>query len=243
MIKIPLMLDALLDIIYPRINCILCHRRLDKKAVHGVCDHCVDTLPFIHPPRCTVCGKPVVAEDTVCKECSLHGHDYDQAIAVFEYSITMRELVHRYKYGREYSLSRTFGYFMDQLLKSCSWQVDMIIPVPLHKNRQKERGFNQAALLGEYISQRNQIPCEQRILIRSVDTKTQTSLSRYERTVNLKNAFTIAKSGEVKIKEKNILLVDDVHTTGATADSCSKVLRQAGASKVYVLTTAAVLLS
>ena len=66
MIKIPLMLDALLDIIYPRINCIIeCHRRLDKKAVHGVCDHCVDTLPFIHPPRCTVCGKPVVAEDTV----------------------------------------------------------------------------------------------------------------------------------------------------------------------------------
>ena len=91
------------------------------------------------------------------------------------------------------------------------------------------------------MSRRNGIPCEQEILIRSVDTKTQTGFNRYSRAVNLKNAFTIAKSDEIKLKNRNILLVDDVHTTGATADSCSKVLHRAGANKVYVLTTALVL--
>lgn len=240
MIKIPLMLDALLDIIYPRIYCILCDERLEKKAVHGICHHCLDTLPFIHSPRCTLCSNPAEDESSICDECRLHGHEYDQALAVFEYSITMRELIHRYKYGREFSLSRTFGYFMAELLNEYSWEADMIIPVPLHKNRQKERGFNQAALLGEYLSQRSGIPCEQELLIRSVDTKTQTGFNRYSRVVNLKNAFTISKTDEVRIKDRNILLVDDVHTTGATADSCSKVLHQAGANKVYVLTIAAV---
>ena len=235
------MLDAFLDIIYPRIYCILCHRRLEKKALHGVCNYCIDTLPFINSPRCSLCSKPVEVENILCRECRLFGHDYDQALAVFEYSITMRELIHRYKYGREYNLSRTLGYFMSELLKSCPWQVDMIIPVPLHKNRQKERGFNQAALLGEYISRRNHIPCVEEILIRSVDTKTQTGFDRYSRTVNLKNAFVISESNEEKIKGRNVLLIDDVHTTGATADSCSKVLHQAGASKVYLLTIAVVI--
>lgn len=241
MIRIPLILDAFLDIIYPRIYCILCGERLEKKALHGICNHCLESLPFIHPPRCAWCSKPVEGENAICQECRLYGHDYDQAVAVFEYSITMRELIHRYKYGREYSLSRTLGYFMRETLDKTAWNVDLIIPVPLHENRLKSRGFNQAALLAEYLSQRTGIPCRQDILIRRVDTKTQTSLSRHERTENLKDAFAIVGSGQDRIKDKNILLVDDVHTTGATADSCSKVLRQAGADKVYVLTIAAVL--
>jgi len=241
MIRMPLILDALLDIIYPRIYCELCGTRLEKTAVHGICSHCAETLSFIHPPRCRLCSKPVETWTVVCKECELYGHDYDQAMAVFEYSITMRELIHRYKYKKEYSLSRTFGYFMLEALDKTEWQIDVIIPVPLHKNRLKSRGFNQAALLGEYISQRTGIPCEQDILIRSIDTKTQTSLSRKERAINLENAFTISKFGENKIENKNVLLIDDVHTTGATADSCSKVLHQAGAGKIYVLTIAAVL--
>ena len=139
MIKARLLLDAVLDILYPRINCILCDKPLEKGAAHGICNHCTDTLPFIYPPRCTVCSKPTEAENLMCKECRLHGHDYDQALAVFEYSITIRELIHRYKYGGEYSLSRTLGYFMSELLKQSTWQVDMIIPVPLHKNRLKSR--------------------------------------------------------------------------------------------------------
>ena len=90
MIRIPLILDAFLDIIYPRIYCILCGERLEKKALHGICNHCLESLPFIHPPRCAWCSKPVEGENAICQECRLYGHDYDQAVAVFEYSITMR---------------------------------------------------------------------------------------------------------------------------------------------------------
>lgn len=239
MIKLGLLADAVLDLIYPPINCIWCDRRLEKKAVHGICNHCVDAMPFIHQPRCSVCGKPAESEMLICPECKLHGHDYNQALAVFEYSITIRELIHRYKYNGEYTLSRTFGHFMSELLKQSNWQVDIIIPVPLHKNRLKSRGFNQSALLGDYLSHRSGIPCKEDILIRSRDTKTQTGFNRYKRAVNLKDAFSIVKPHD--LKDKNILLVDDVHTSGATADSCSRVLHQEGVNKVFVLTLAAVL--
>jgi competence protein ComFC len=239
MIKPGLLADAVLNFIYPPIHCIWCERRLEKRAVHGICSHCIDAMPFIHPPRCSVCGKPAETEMLICTECRLHGHDYNQALAVFEYSITIRELIHRYKYNGEYTLSRTFGYFMSELLMQSGWRVDAIIPVPLHKNRLKSRGFNQSALLADYLSHRSGIPCLENLLIRRVDTKTQTGFNRYRRADNLKGAFSIVKPHD--LEDKNILLVDDVHTSGATADSCSRVLHQAGVNKVYVLTLAAVL--
>jgi|LSQX01.3.fsa_nt_gb competence protein ComFC len=237
--QLRLLLDAALDFIYPRIYCVCCGERLEKRAVHGICDNCCEAMPFIHDPRCHVCGKPAPEESETCPECRYHNHEYDRALAVFEYSATIRELIHRFKYNKEYTLSRTFGYFMTELLMECGWTADMIIPVPLHKNRLKSRGFNQSALLGDYLSQRINIPCEEDILIRSIDTKTQTGFHRQDRLKNLKNAFTVICPE--KVEGRNILLVDDVHTTGATVDSCSKELRRAGAGKIYVITAAAVL--
>lgn len=245
-----LLLDAVLDFLYPRIDCVCCGKRLEKSALQGICGNCMEYMPFIRDPKCSLCGKPIFEENSaeehsepsgkqICTECRFHVHNYDQALAVFEYSITIKELIHRYKYDGEYGLSRTFGFFMSELLKKSGWDIHMIIPVPLHKNRLKSRGFNQAALLSDYLSQRSGIPSAEDVLIRCVDTKTQTGFNRYQRAENLKNAFTVVNPPAVK--GRNILLIDDVHTTGATVDSCSRVLHQAGAGKVYVITIASVL--
>ena len=126
---------------------------------------------------------------------------------------------------------------MTELLMECGW-TDMIIPVPLHKNRLRA-GVSTNLPCWDYLSQRINIPCEEDILIRSIDTKTQTGFHRQDRLKNLKNAFTVICPE--KVEGRNILLVDDVHTTGATVDSCSKELRRAGAGKIYVITAAAVL--
>lgn len=171
-----------------------------------------------------------------CPDCKGYSHSFDQGLSVFELSSSVQELIYRYKYEKEFHLSRTFAFFMSELLKESGWKADMILPVPLHKNRLKFRGFNQAALLGDYISYQHSIPCIDNVLIRSTDTKTQTGFNRPERAENLKNAFTVAKPEA--IKDKNILLIDDVYTTGATADSCCSELRRFGSQKVYVLTIA-----
>ena len=237
--RLGLFLDGVLDFLYPPIYCVCCERRLQKSAIHGICSQCSENLPFVHNPRCSICGKPAVSEDMVCMECKYHRHDYNQALAVFEYSLTVREMIHRYKYNGEHGLSRTFGYFLSGLLEESGWKADLMIPVPLHENRFKSRGFNQSALLADYLSQKTGIPCMENVLIRPLDTQTQTGLNRSKRAENLKNAFTTV--GPETIRNKNILLIDDVHTTGATADSCSRVLRKAGAAKVYVITIATVI--
>lgn len=230
-------LDAALDLIYPRIYCVSCGRRLQKNAVHGLCGNCCEFLPFIRDPRCSVCGKPLEdTEERFCPDCREYSHVFDQGLSVFELTLSVQDMIYQYKYDKVFSLSRTFAFFMSELLKEAGWQADFIIPVPLHKNRLKSRGFNQAALLGDYISYHHRIPCVDNALIRSTDTKTQTGYNRQQRSDNLKNAFTVIKPD--RIKDKNILLIDDVYTTGATADSCSRELRKSGAKKIYVLTIA-----
>ncbi|NLB40739.1 MAG: ComF family protein [Clostridiales bacterium] len=240
MSQLRLLMDGVLDFLYPPIDCVCCGKRLEKRAIHGICKHCHDNMPFIHEPKCTVCSRPVNDETEVCLECKYHRHSYDQALAVFEYSVVIKDLIHRYKYGGEYSLSRTFGFFLSEQLQVSGWKVDLMIPVPLHTNRQKSRGFNQSALLGDYLSQRNRIPCKDDVLVRSIDTQTQTGFNRDKRAENLKDAFTVVDPQA--IKNESILIIDDVHTTGATVDGCSRMLRQAGARKIYVLTIATVVL-
>lgn len=240
MSQLRLLADGIMDFLYPRIDCVCCGKRLEKKAAHGICMDCVGSLPFIQDPKCSICGRTVNQGTDICLECRYHGHSYDQALAVFEYSMVIREMIHRYKYGGEYSLSRTFGFFLSELFYESNWKVDLMIPVPLHKNREKSRGFNQSALLGDYMSQRTGISCNDKVLVRSVDTKSQTGFNRDKRAENMKNVFNIVDAHA--IKDKNILIIDDVHTTGATIDSCSQTLRWAGAKKIFALTIAAVVL-
>jgi len=164
----------------------------------------------------------------------MHYH-FDRAISVLHYTPEVRQLIHRFKYGGISYLSRTLGRWMAQAYKQrCDWELDIILPVPLHPRRQRQRGFNQSALLARELGRYIDVPVKENVLVRKKYTPAQAGLSKFQRMQNLRGAFEVREPETVR--GKSVLLVDDVFTTGSTVDECSKVLLQAGVQRVYVIT-------
>jgi len=229
--------EALLDIIYPiGLRCLLCKSRDDNLISGWLCRSCMDNLPFVVPPVCPKCGKPVLVEGDICPDCLQTYHPYYQAMSILEYRRGVPELIHRYKYLGERVLAKPMIEWMTQGVKKKGWHFDIIVPVPLHRKKQRMRGFNQAAILAQGIGRNlsKQVICNN--LIRVQDTPAQAVLDKQERMANLQDAFKVVDPKA--FKGKTVLLVDDVYTTGATVDQCSRILLGAGVYRVYVLTLA-----
>ena len=229
--------EAILDILYPQnVACILCRQRAEDIDEKGLCRACADTLPTIAPPVCHKCGRPVV-EEGICIDCAYMRYHFDQAVSVLHYTPEIKQLIHRFKYGGISYLSRTLGWWMAQAFEQrCGWKVDVIVPVPLHPRRQRQRGFNQSALLAKELGKYIGVPVNERALIRKKYTPAQAGLNKFQRMQNLQGAFEVREIEAVR--GKSVLLVDDVFTTGSTVDECSRALLQAGVQRVYVLTLA-----
>lgn len=204
-----------------------------------------DILDFILPPHCAICKKPLKREESiVCKECmnsiEFITHPYDLSplrIRPLATGDKMLQLIHLFKYRAKISIGKRLGEMMmptlmdDAVLK----QTDVIIPLPLYKTRQRQRGFNQSEILAvAMLKNERDIPIYKNVLIRAINTKSQTELSREQREKNVKNAFKVRT--REPIKKKKITLVDDVFTTGATLTACAKVLLKAGAESVSAIT-------
>ena len=214
-----------------------------------LCQTCLSGfLPVESPicPRCGVMFKSRVGEDHVCGECLNSPKRFGIARAPGVYDRTLMSLIHCFKYKGKIQLARPLGMLLFIAFISF-WDknsVDLIVPVPLHIKRFRQRGFNQAFLLirdwpGIAKTLNIDLPflqTDREVLVRSKWTESQTGLDRKKRIANIKNAFSISDSE--KIADKKILLVDDVCTTGATADECAKVLLNGGARHVDVLTLA-----
>lgn len=160
------------------------------------------------------------------------------ARALGYYEGPLREAIHRWKYEEKYYLTHFFGERLAEGFYRY-WKsdaVDLLIPVPLHPKRLRERGFNQALLLVKELSQQTKIPYARRVLRKSKLTPPQVRLSGEERERGVKNSFYVSKGEEVR--GKSILLIDDVYTTGATVNECARVLLKTGAERVDVLTLA-----
>jgi ComF family protein len=225
----------LLDLIYPP-RCIFCRNIISIDKPRGICTECNKELPFVVQPMCEKCGKPLKdsAHAVYCHDCFKQSHEYDQSWAVFVYEGIVRQTIYRFKYGDHPEYAKYLGIFMaKQLQQLAKCQADLIIPVPIHHTRKKQRGYNQAEKLVKVISYETHIPYDSSVLLRIKETKPQSGLSPKQRKNNLKKAFGI--SDDSKIKQKKILLVDDIYTTGSTADCCSRLLKQKGAKEVYVL--------
>lgn len=160
------------------------------------------------------------------------------ARAAGTYEGALKETIHRWKYEERTYLTAFFGEKLTEVFYRYwnSQSFDLILPVPLHPKRLKERGFNQALLLAKELSRRTRIPCSKRLLRKRFPTPPQVDLSGEEREKGVRRSFHIPKAEEVK--GRSILLVDDVYTTGATVNECSKMLLRAGAERVDVLTLA-----
>jgi ComF family protein len=242
--------------VYPE-QCVVCEEVLTLEERH-LCSACRASLPWVGEPTCPRCGARVpfdVALRNGCAECWNRHFAFRRAVAPFRYDGSIRELVRRFKLGRQAWLAYLLGGLLCDFLATgeVSRAVDLVAPVPLHWRRRVQRGFNQAELLALEVGGRFGLPVIPRLLRRTRWTTTQTAFSHLRREANVRGAFVawVARNGRralprlwdrwrgrADLRGKRVLLVDDVLTTGSTVHECARVLRNAGAQEVLVATVA-----
>lgn len=230
--------NKILDVVFPpNISCIMCGGEVNKSELY-LCDSCEAEVEVCEKV-CMFCGAPVRSETKICMVCAGKKREFDYARAPLVYKNNVVRAVHNFKYKGNKYLAKPFAKIMlssYNQLKDLAGEFDMIIPIPLHKEKLKKRGFNQAELLAKELSLLTEIPMFKALAKRVKNTATQTELSSKERRQNLENAFELTDKS--KVKNKNILIVDDILTTGATTESLAKLLKGAKAKNVCVLTFA-----
>ena len=201
-----------------------------------LCEKCYNALEFIKN-ACQKCGDQVGPFDSYCENCKKeeYKHFFDKGYCVCKYSGSAREMVYSFKYGCNKYLCKVISKFMIDCFENINehLSIDLVIPVPLGEKRFRRRGFNQSQMLAEDIAKHFSYPISSDVVVRALNTDTQTSMTRLERIDNVKGAFSIMDKNSVK--GKNILIIDDIITTGATCDEISKLLKKCGAKSVYVL--------
>lgn len=235
----PLFIERLLQFFLPP-QCPCCETFLEE-GEKGVCPDCLSKIHWIEPPFCSVCGAPFISKEISnhpCGACLRKRKYFTMARALGYYEGPLREAIHRWKYEGKIPLNPIFGEWMAEGFHRYwdSHRIDLLIPVPLHRERLRERGFNQALLLVKELSRRTGIPYRTRVLQKMKPTVPQVNLSGAEREKGVRGSFR--RVGREELEGKSILLVDDVYTTGATGNECSKVLLAGGAERVDLLTLA-----
>ena len=228
-----------LDLLFPP-KCIFCGQIMRIGTTFEMCSLCKDRLSFIQRIACQKCGKPIVVKDQedVCSDCKKTNHLYTAATSVFVYSGTVQRALQRMKFEGRRRYAIVFGFLMaNQLKKMKNWPIiDIVVYTPLHKKRYAERGFNQAKLLAHEVAKHLDYKVLEDMLYKIKHTPAQSSLVRAKRQQNIYNAFKLNMA--IDVKDKTILLVDDIYTTGTTVNECTRYLKAAGAKEVYVITAA-----
>ena len=239
MISLSGFLKSLLALCFPP-RCLCCELPLPGPTAFLFCPACLEAIDFIQKPICPNCGRafPNAAGDNhLCGNCLTKPPHFASARAVAHYHKPLSDAIHAFKYnGKTYGL-QSFAQLFRQLTPPLP-TTDLIIPVPLHPRRLRERGFNQALLMARAFFPHLRHKIKPELLIRHKWTEPQTSLSGANRRRNLKGSFMVADP--TQLINKSILLVDDVFTTGSTANECARILKKNGAHTVHVLTLARV---
>jgi ComF family protein len=216
-------------------------------------------MPRIVPPLCSVCGRPFLqlggaqspsneatANDdapsgSLCGTCRERRPAFSYARAAAAFSDVVREALHAFKFGGRRAIAGPFAELLAEAATACPAvaRVDLLVPVPLHRGRQRERGFNQASLLATRLGRRLGIAVAEGVIVRTVPTRAQTELTGEERRRNVRGAFAVRRPQQVA--GLHLLLIDDVMTTGATAEACADAALRASASTAGILTVARVL--
>ncbi len=228
----------LLNLILPP-RCIKCRNIVEKSG--GLCSYCWSKIEFITKSNCSICGFPFeydMGVDTPCAACIAKKPPYDKAVAVFIYNDKSSDLITYFKYGDKIHAASTFAELMYNKCRDQIDDADIIIPVPLHPKRLLRRRYNQSALISNHINRLSGVDTIPDLMSRKKNNVPQASLSKKERLQNVKGAFSIKKKYINILQNKNIILIDDVMTTGATVSECAKVLKKSGASKVEIITLA-----
>ena len=200
-----------------------------------ICASCYHRLTYIVEPRCKKCGKQMVKwEEEYCFDCRKQKHLYEQGIALLRNKGEGKKSVYAIKYRnkREYA-----GFYAGEIGRRYGreialWEADCLVPVPLHRRKKLQRGYNQAEVIADRLSKVLGLPVQKKLLKRNLYTRPQKELNDTERKKNLEKAFIVTEN---VVKLKKVILVDDIYTTGSTIDACAGVLRKAGIEKVYYI--------
>lgn len=228
-------IDAALSILFAP-ECAACAHPLERPSQGAVCPHCWHSILPLTPPLCDQCGDPLapwrVGPLERCDRCLQWPHRVDRARAVGAYEGTLRAIIHAFKYDRRRSLAQPLAELMRTRGADLVGAADMAVPVPLHASRRRARGFNQAEDLARHMG----LPVVS-ALRRIRRTAVQAELPAAKRLANVQRAFAVARR-EGRLRDRAVLLIDDVSTTGATLDACAEALRAAGVRAVFALTAA-----
>jgi len=217
-----------LNLLFPP-RCVIC-----QQSGSWLCPACQDGIEYIRPPVCPHCGQPT-SMPRLCPSCREAPPQIDGIRAVGYLEGALRTAIHRFKYSNMRLLATPLGQLMSQYLLQNHLPVDVVVPVPLHPHRLRERGYNQATLLAKEVEKALGLPLLEDALLRVRSTIPQVGLTARERRDNVRGAFHCADGN---LKGQRILLVDDVCTTGATLEACSLALRQEGVGVVWGLVLA-----
>lgn len=198
------------------------------------CSDCEAGLVPLRNNICDICGY-LIENGTVCSRCAVNPPEFTMLRSVYEYQGGLRNAIHRLKYDNDLGVGEILGRKCADHLERLHWKIDLVIPVPLGKKRRKERGYNQAAMIAYPMSLMLGIQYGQKQLVRSKETVTQVEYNAEQRKQNVHEAFSAPNS---HLKGKNILIIDDVITTGSTMDECARALKKAGVKNVYGLSVA-----
>jgi ComF family protein len=235
---------GLTSILFPA-PCGLCGQIQADAGRIPICQSCLAKLIPWNAPVCPRCGRPYVSaaavaaiEHPLCHGCRRGVYDFDFARSYGAYSSPMARAVVMLKYQRVTPLA---SWFADRLVSvvrqnAAEYAADVIVPVPLHPARQRERGYNQAELIARALARRLGLPCRSHLLVRTRPRPEKRRLTVRERWQSVRNAFDMRQGAQVD--KRRVLLLDDVLTTGATLDACSRALREAGAAYVAAITVA-----
>ena len=230
-------INKILSVIYPeKITCIFCDAEIFDENKFGMCDKCAKTLPFIKEKVCKKCGDIIKSMANYCDMCQKNPPVFEKASSVFYYKDNIKSAIKKFKFDGCKYLSKYFAEFLADKYFAEKFSCDVITYVPVHEERLKTRGYNQSELLAKDLSNLINIPFVKDAIIKSKKTLYQADLNYKQRQSNLIDAFKVANNK--LFKDKSVLLVDDIFTTGATANECVKVVKACGASKVFVLTIA-----
>ena len=232
-------INEVINFIYPdNIKCILCECPISKTNTYSLCKTCFDELNFIKD-GCIKCGKITIRsifeeiDIDQCEFCKNKTYYFDKVISCVEYTETSKKIVFDFKYKSKTYLSKIISQMMKEKLESESIECDCILSVPLHKKRYKERGFNQSEKIARYLSKEMNIPYLN-LITRNTYTRKLYNLDYKERRIELRNTFKIKNID--KVRNKKVLIVDDIFTTGATVNEISKLLKKENISNIYVVT-------
>jgi len=229
-------LDSIVDIIYP-VRCPFCSEIVVPKG-ERVCAGCAGKLPYIGEPRCKNCSKPIVSDqEEYCSDCSRREYHYNRGFAVWRYNEMMKRSIADFKYR---SRKDNAKFYVKEIIRLYGNTIqalspDVIVPVPLHRSKYIERGFNQAEILALAVGKELGIPVLPGLLVRTKKTLPQKNLSDKERLKNLTEAFgyNARLASEYGRDIKKVLLIDDIYTTGSTIEACTNVLKSNGVLEVF----------